>query len=288
MTMNDILSPLRPYASPTSSTFPSVGYNLGPASEGGRTGAQPLHALAEGVGSSGLVYSETSVTETHAKPVFIEIEVNPQEARLRRLRRSVLTAARLHCQERSKWRVAMLTLTYAPEHDWAPFQITGLIRSIRQYLKRKNISTRFVWVQEFTKKGRPHYHLLLWLPYGFKVPMPDKRGWWPYGMTKFEWAKNAIGYIAKYASKGDSLHQPAPGARMHGNGGLTGDALLEQRWWRLPAWCRELVTAADGCKRIKGGGMLIPETGEILKTPWTVSFRGGKVYIWKEAAPCVQ
>ena len=287
-----ILAPSHPFASSTSSSFLHSRHYLAPKPLSAHAAKARLAAPgseADGVDMSrrdecfsGLVYSETSVTETRSSPVNAEIEIDTQGARLKRLRRSVLTSARLHCQERSKWRVAMLTLTYAPEYDWKPFQITGLIRSIRQYLKRKNISTRFVWVQEFTKKGRPHYHLLLWLPFGFKVPMPDKRGWWPYGMTKFEWARNAIGYIAKYASKADSLHQPEKGARMHGNGGLTGDALLEQRWWRLPSWCREMTLPEDRCKPMPGGGIVNQETGEIYITPWQVYFKNGKVFIMKK------
>jgi hypothetical protein len=173
----------------------------------------------------------------------------------------------------------MVTLTYAPEHDWAPHQISGLIRAVRQWLKRRGVAIRHVWVQEFTKKGRPHYHVLLWLPHGLTLPKPDKRGWWPWGMTKIEWARNAIGYIAKYASKADSLCKPAPGAHMHGSGGLTDDALLEQRWWKLPAWAREIVSKEDRCKPRRGGGLLIPSSGEILFSPWEVFFAGGGVFI---------
>lgn len=176
----------------------------------------------------------------------------------------------------------MLTLTYAPSHDWAPKQISDLVRHIRQWLKRRGFEMRHAWVQEFTKKGRPHYHLLLWLPAGLTLPKPDKRGWWPYGMTKIEWARNAIGYIAKYASKGDSLHLPAKGARMHGNGGVTGDALLEQRWWKLPSWLRERVEPSDGIKRAlpgQGGGHFDPGTGEVFKSPWVVIFKGGYVFL---------
>lgn len=227
--------------------------------------------------ASGLVYSQTSVTEN------IPILINPGEMRLKKLRSSVITAARLHVQERPRWKVCMVTPTYAPEHDWHPKHITGLVRSIREFLKRKGYEMRYVWVQEYTKKGRPHYHLLIWLPRGVTLPKPDKRGWWPWGMTKIEWAKNAIGYIAKYASKGDSLHQPESGARMHGNGGLTGAALLEARWWKLPRWARLQVLPADRCRRRVGGGLLIPETGEILQSPWVVLFDHG--FIWLTRRP---
>lgn len=229
--------------------------------------------------SAGLVSSQTSGT------LHKEYEVDQELSRLRRLRKTVLTSARLHCEERKTWRVAMLTLTYAPENDYTSYQLSALVRHIRQYLARKSIQMRFVWVLEHTKKGRPHYHLLLWLPLGITLPKPDKRGWWPYGMTKIEWAKNAIGYIAKYASKADSLHKPEKGARMHGNGGLTGKALLEQRWWKLPKWVRDTVTPDDCCRRIKGLGLVVGTTGEILQTPWRVRFKDGRVFIYRIDLP---
>lgn len=176
----------------------------------------------------------------------------------------------------------MLTLTYRPDVEWAAGQVSTLVRHIRQYLARRGIPMRFVWVQEFTKKGRPHYHMLLWLPLGITLPKPDKRGWWPCGMTKIEWARNAIGYIAKYASKGDSLAQPAKGARMHGGGGLTDEALLEQRWWKLPSWLRDDVGPSDRVRRAaprSGGGFVHPDSGEVFKSPWVVFFAGGSVFI---------
>jgi hypothetical protein len=177
----------------------------------------------------------------------------------------------------------MLTLTYRPDVNWEPGQISALVRHIRQYLGRKGIPMRQVWVQEFTKKGRPHYHLLLWLPLGITLPKPDKRGWWPCGMTKIEWARNAVGYIAKYASKADSLALPAKGARMHGSGGLTGEALLEQRWWKLPSWIRaDYKVPAEVIRRAvagTGGGYVIQSTGEVLRSPYIVFFKHGWVFI---------
>lgn len=235
----------------------------------------PPHA-APGGAAAGLVSSQTSGTTP--PPIWVDREAT----RLKRLKCSVLTAARLHVQQKPRWKVAMLTLTYRPDVGWAAGQVSALVRHIRQYLKRRGVEMRHVWVQEFTKRGRPHYHMLLWLPLGLTLPKPDKRGWWPWGMTKIEWAKNAIGYIAKYASKGDSLAKPAKGARMHGNGGITGDALLEQRWWKLPGWMRCQVSVTDRVRRAAtgtGGGFVHPETGEVYRSPWEVFFKGGQVYI---------
>lgn len=241
-------------------------------------GAAPADT-ATGGAAAGLVSSQTSGTSA-GKPIRIDREAS----RLKRLRCSVLTAARLHVQEKSRWKVAMLTLTYRPDADWAPGQISSVVRHIRQWLARKGHEMRFVWVQEFTKKGRPHYHLLLWLPLGLTIPKPDKQRWWPWGMTKIEWARNAVGYIAKYASKGDALHQPAKGARMHGNGGLTGGALIEQRWWKLPGWLRERVEPSERVRRAVKGygrGFVNLDSGEVYKSPWVVFFKGGYVFIEK-------
>jgi hypothetical protein len=177
----------------------------------------------------------------------------------------------------------MLTLTYADPRGWRPDQMSHLVRQIRKWLARKGIGMRYVWVQEFCKKdARPHYHMLVWLPLGITLPKPDKQGWWKQGLTRIEWARNAVGYIAKYASKGDSLAQPEKGARMHGNGGLDGDALVEQRWWKLPTWLRGDVKPSDRVRRAApgcGGGFVHPESGEVYKSPWIVFFKGGQVYI---------
>lgn len=250
------------------------------ANDGEHLSIPPAPACAAGVRgfASGLVPSQTSVPKPNPSSVD-RILVDAQATRLKRLKCSVLTAARLHVEQKKKWKVAMLTLTYRPDANWQPMQVTGVLKCIRKYLTGKAIEFRYVWVQEFTKRGRPHYHVLIWLPFGISLPKPDKRGWWPHGMTKIEWARNAVGYIAKYASKGDSLVQPAKGAHMHGNGGVTGDALLELRWWKLPAWARETVEPADRCKRRRGGGLIIPETGEVLESPWLVLFLGGSVYL---------
>ena len=232
---------------------------------------------APGGEAAGLVHSQTSGT-----PSGQVIRVDREASRVKRLRCSVLTAARLHVQQRARWKVCMLTLTYRPDAEWAPGQISALVRHVRQYLKRKGVEMRHVWVQEFTKKGKPHYHMLLWLPLGVTLPKPDKRGWWSLGWTRIEWARNAVGYIAKYASKADSLHQPAKGARMHGNGGLTDEAVVEQRWWKLPGWLRDQVKPSDGVRRAptgSGGGFLNPDTGEVYKSPWVVFFKGGSVFI---------
>lgn len=209
----------------------------------------------------GLVSSETSVT------------VHRQDARLKRMRRGVLTSARLMREDLERGgfrcRAAMLTLTYRPDADWDRKQVTALVRQVREYLRRRGHRCRYVWVLETTRAGKPHYHLLFWLPRGITLPKPDKRGWWPHGWSKIEWARNPVGYLAKYASKG-SEHPFPPGSRLHGNGGLSPESRAERAWWMAPGWLREVSTPVDRPARAPGGGWLLRRTGEWLPSPWVL------------------
>lgn len=240
-----------------------------------QTGAESAPQPQARALAAGLVHSQTSDTPT---PTPGKIPVNPEKTRLKRLQSSVLTAARLHCSSKPKWRVVMVTPTYAPGSAWNPRDITNLTKCVRQWLARRGLEFRYVWVMEYTKKGFPHYHMLVWLPLGITLPYADKRGWWNKGWTNQEWARNAVGYIAKYASKGTDQKR-ITSARHHGNGGMTGEAQLEQRWWKLPQWLRESVAPADGVKRIPKLGYLSPGTGEVFRSPWEVIFEHGSIYI---------
>lgn len=156
--------------------------------------------------------------------------------------------------------------------------MSELLKRIRHWLARRGHRVRYAWVMELTQRGRPHYHLLLWLPRGLTLPKPDKQGWWPYGMTRIEWVKRAVGYAAKYASKGGGGAIPR-GARLFGCGGHTEAALLEFRWWKLPVWLRSQVGAEDRCRPSQGGGWVSRLTGELFASPWRVLFSRGKVYL---------
>ena len=239
------------------------------------TGRGP-RASGERPGSAcgvGLVSSQTSGISSEP------IRVDPGASRLQRMRRRVLTGARLHVGQVSKWRAAMLTLTYRPEIDWDGHHVSDCLRHIRQWLKRRCIGIRYVWVMETTKAGKPHYHVVVWMPFGIKLPMLDLQGWWPHGMTRMEWAKCAVGYVSKYVSKGEEGAALPFGARMYGVGGLEGVALVEARWWALPGWLRDQVEMGIKVRRMKGGGWLDHDNGEVFYSPWRVEFREGFVYL---------
>ncbi|HPE81497.1 MAG TPA: hypothetical protein PKZ35_16000 [Gammaproteobacteria bacterium] len=190
---------------------------------------------------------------------------------MKRMKRGVITSARLMREDLERGgfrcRAAMLTLTYCPGAEWDPKQVTALVRLVREYLRRRGHRCRYVWVLETTKVGKPHYHVLFWLPRGVTLPKPDKRGWWPWGSTRIEWVRQAVGYLAKYASKG-SDHPFPPGARLHGNGGLSAEARAERTWWLAPGWVREVFTVVNRPARAPGGGWVSRETGDWIPSPW--------------------
>lgn len=222
----------------------------------------------------GLVYSQTSETRKH---------INPVDIRLSRLKTGTITASRLmqeQCMEGGfRGRVAMLTLTYADARAWRPRHLPSLLDQVRKWMKRRGHSLRYVWVAEMQQRGAIHYHLLLWLPRGLTLPKPDKQGWWSHGYTRIEWARNAVGYLAKYSSKGSGSPAFPRGARIHGCGGLRGGQLQEARFWRRPTWLRASTSKEQSVSRRVGGGWQDNETGELFESPWRVLFLHGGVWI---------
>lgn len=230
-----------------------------------------------GAAGPGLVSSETSDTSGHgaAAPGSENpagITVYRHDARLKRMQRSVRTAAELHRDEIQDggfrgW-VAMVTLTYAPEIAWEPRHVSAFVKAVRQYLARRGHACRFVWVLELTKRGRPHYHALFWLPYGLTLPKPDRRGWWPHGSTRIELARSPVGYLCKYASKGCAEGDLPKGARLCGLGGLSVAGRRLRSWRLCPAWVREVFAVEDRPIRAPGGGWLSRLSGAFEPARW--------------------
>lgn len=223
-----------------------------------------------GAVSFGLVLNQTTDS----------ITVERHALRLNRLKRGVITSARLHAQAPGRYRVAMITPTYRPGVDWEPGHITALTKNIRFYLEERGQKFRYLWVMELTKKGTPHYHMLVWLPKGWSLPMPDKRGWWKHGSTRIEWVKKAVGYCAKYASKGAQPEDIPIGARLYGVGGLSAEARAIKSWWSRPGWIREQCSVQDRVAKPKrGGGFIARATGEFFAARWQVYDRA-KDWSW--------
>lgn len=241
----------------------------------------------------GLVSYKTSDTQA---PVTgrVSIEIDPLLARAQRLRKSVITSARLHDEEakatafRGAW--YMLTLTYRDGSNSGPRDVSELLKRMRGHFNRvKSRARRFagqvfryLWVGELTQRGRVHYHILTWIPRGMYFGKVDARGWWPHGMSQIVKAKNAVGYLAKYASKFTSLVAGMfpKGFRTHGCGGLDTESRRELRWWKAPMSARDAL-GPDADIRKSKGGWFDRHTGEFWPSPWRVTFFGGRTIAWK-------
>lgn len=235
----------------------------------------------------GLVPSSTSDTAPDERH-----EIDRVQSRLSRMSKGIKTGARLHCEDAQKggFRVftAMVTLTYSPCSDYSKRHISNFLKCAREWHRRRRLHMRYVWVLELTKASRPHYHVLFWLPRGYRLPKPDKRGWWPHGMSKIEGAQKPVGYLAKYASKLANSAQGElkkvfrglpKGARLHGCGGLSEASARERRWWLSPTWVRRAWPSSDDPRPAPGGGWASRITGSWLSSPYRVVIEGARVFI---------
>lgn len=176
--------------------------------------------------------------------------VDPKRARIGRLRTSVREAAKLHEQAadwashrlgRSAYRKTFITLTYRDGDDWQRRHISEFVKNLRQWMARRGGRCLYVWVAETQKRGALHYHVLVWVPRRLRLPRPDACGWWPYGMSNIETARNPVGYMVKYATKTTpaDLKRLKKGVRLHGNGGHDPVNRVALRQTMAPWWLKQ-------------------------------------------------
>lgn len=204
------------------------------------------------------------------------------------MRHGVLTAARLqseaHVRHGRRYRLAMATLTYAPDAHWRPRHLSEYLHCCRQFAKRAGVHLSYVWVAEMQARGVAHYHVMFWLPKvggkDFRLPKPDASGYWPHGLSEIAWARKAAGYLAKYTSKGQDVGDPPfpRGIRISGVGGLDTEGKREARWWRAPSECREALGASADIRRMIGG-RFDAVTGLFWESLWAFCYINGKPYI---------
>jgi hypothetical protein len=209
-----------------------------------------------------------SVAEMHGSSQAEVLDLDTRDARVQRMKRHVLTTSRLVLQNHQRLgqrrKMAMLTLTYRDDTPWAANHVAKLLNVMRTWCARKGVSIPYVWVAELTKRGRMHYHILLSMPKGLTLPKPDKQGWWPHGMTRIEWVRSAVGYLAKYASKGDGSSAFPKGARICGSGGLEPLVRIARTWLHLPRHLRAISQPEHLIARRVGGGHLCRATGQTI------------------------
>lgn len=195
------------------------------------------------------------------------------------MRRTVKAAAR--CVQEvalagsGRTRPWLLTLTYANPDSWEPRHISELLNCLRKWAARRGFDIPNVWVAEIqpgrlrtTGKAVVHYHVVVWVPHRFALPNPDKQGWWRHGFTNRVRARKPIGYLLKYASKGDAQVRFPRGLRLCGHGGLTARGRELRYWMCLPNFVLRAARTFQRVTRMPGGLWLLEDTGEVLRSAW--------------------
>lgn len=244
--------------------------------------ASGLQAPRSGAGLVPYTTSQTNPPAQQTSTVFVLSSftaVSAAENRLRRLKHHVRTAGRLiretmHRAGR-KWRAVFVTLTYRPGERWAPKHVASFLDNVRKWGTRQGVRVGYVWVAEMQKRCAVHYHLVIWVPAGLRLPRPDgHKGWWKHGTSNVQTVKrNAVGYLMKYVSKGGGDYPDLPqGARICGSGGLDAMARDELHYWRLPRYVRERLEppfspriATEWVKRVRQDGSW---QWQVVLCPW--------------------
>ena len=209
---------------------------------------------SEAVPSPGLVKSVTSGHEHDYQRLN-------RRRRLSRMRRKVLSSS-IHLRDAPdghRLEALFVTLTYREVDGYRARHIAEYVKALKRSV---SFDVRYVWVLELQRRGAPHYHLVVWIPRGEKIPLPDSSGQWPHGSSQVQRARHPVSYIMKYASKGTDVDKLPRGARICGGGGLGVDGRRVVRWWLLPRYQRVRCTVDDDVHRCTGGGWVSLVTGE--------------------------
>jgi hypothetical protein len=253
----------------------SLGEVLPSVAAGGRALAAPLPGLVD------RVTSRTTSNDSLRKA----LKSLNREKRIKRMRRVVSrhadSARDFFAVEGFRTRPIFLTLTYRDDVEWCPKQISAFTAIVRAHLGRRSAKCALEWVMELTLRGRPHYHLLLWVPPGVTLPKPDEAGWWPHGFTRIEAARSGPAYLVKYASKGYDDKPMPHRARIYGVGGSLEELRLVAHRAGLPAWLLPKIGAGNRGARVAWMGWCCRETGELFESPYIFKYgwdATGKAY----------
>lgn len=232
--------------------------------------AAPAHGLVDKETSHARI-TRQGTNEYLKRDVYRSLD---RQRRVRKMRRVVVRAAeatrRSFDGSGSRYDAIMVTGTYRPGVSWSPKHISVLLQRMRDWCDRRGLALRYQWVMELTRAGVPHYHVLLWVPHGTRLPRPDNSGWWAHGSTRIELAKRAVGYLVKYTSKGledSSSGQIPKGARLFGVGSTQAER-HEIRRSRLPAWLEEATEPHQLPRRVARVGWVCPDTEQVYRSPF--------------------
>lgn len=129
-----------------------------------------------------------------------EFSVDFLLARIGRLRRRVFAWSQ--CFRDVPVKFIMVGLTYRNQDLFKLRDITDFIRRLR----RRRLVYGYCWVHEMQNRRDgtkvSHYHVIVAVKPGTRLPMPDKSGYWKKGSSSVTWARSPY-YICSYTGKED-------------------------------------------------------------------------------------
>lgn len=165
-------------------------------------------------------------------------------------------------------RAVALTLTYRNAVAFSPKHISAFLNRLRVALKRMGFRLPYAWVLECA--SHLHYHLIVWLPRGYKLDQTKLSKLWPWGSTWLESCRSVSAW-ARYMAKFNSVATLPRGARLYGYGGLDEIGKMAVSRSGLPRWLLALLPIGHLVCRCAGGGWVDTVTAEIYRSPyfWT-------------------
>jgi hypothetical protein len=243
--------------------------------------------------AAGLVISKTSPNLQQGLPFTVSLSPNEKALRrVKKLKRNVYLAGQLHSLPVAGFRAPqpwLITLTYDTRgtlgrgsHQWGPKDAARAIDAYRRWCKNHGYRCKYTWVCELQGNGTPHYHLVVWLPHGVRMPKWDKAkgqrsAFWVHGMTETAKLKSNVGYLMKYLSKMGEFHRFPKGLRLNGNGGLDECGRSIRQWHNLPDWAKRSYGVGE-CARAKKG-IVDLDTGEVLPPAFRCRYHEGALEV---------
>jgi hypothetical protein len=206
-------------------------------------------ASEEGTGGSGtslgLSYTETNFQPSPPGRDWVFWFENAQtgevasvtswESRMRRMKRRIRAWGKASPTDVD---YVVAHLTYRPGVCWRPLHISEFIKVVKRHLKKQLLG--YAWVAEMQMRGAVHYHVVLAVQRGVKIPKPDLAGWWPFGSTTVGKKRKPLGYLMDYWNKIRQKRGYPKGIRIFAvvwfEWAAGGDSRFLVALWSLPEW----------------------------------------------------
>jgi len=126
---------------------------------------------------------------------MLRVITSKGDRKILRLRRKLRKFAEI-LENVYRYRI-FITLTFA--EDVTDDAAATLLKNYFQWLRDNGYDFKYFWVKERTKRGRIHYHVILFSD--TYIPKPDASGW-KGGMSNVQLVRKGVyAYMAKYLSK---------------------------------------------------------------------------------------